>query len=238
MKPRLLKINGHLVAALAILVLSPALAGAALTTVIDHVPYTITEAGHYELQSDLTANDTAIAIAVQKADVVIDLNGFTLAESPAGLSDIGIYVTANNVTIRNGTVSRFGTGITLSSSQCVVEGLRLLCDNGVTVVTGSDSVILNCFIIGAGKRSYSNGIYLAGPGCLGILVKNNQIFECGNGVLSNSGGAAFSYNYCANCWWGLFLGDADVYQGNIVTGFAAAPFSTYGHPIGTENGGR
>jgi hypothetical protein len=228
-----LRLASHtLIGTLAALLIWPALTRA--ETVIDHLPYTITESGKYELQSSLTTNGPAIL--VQASNVVINLNGFTLAHSVAGNSDIGIHVTANNVTVLNGTVSRFGTGLTLSGSQCTFEGLRVLGNNGVTVTTGSYNAILDCSIVGAGKTTNTIGISLAAPVCVGILVKNNQVSECGYAIQSNSGGAAFSYNYVANSNYGLSMSDFDVYQGNIVTK-CTFPFLS-GHPIGTENGSR
>jgi hypothetical protein len=77
MNPPLLKSNVHLMAVLATLLSMPALTRA--VTVIDSVPYTITAPGAYELKSDLTANGT-VGITVQAANVVINLNGFTLAQ--------------------------------------------------------------------------------------------------------------------------------------------------------------
>jgi hypothetical protein len=104
MKLSLLNGNGRLMATLATVLFAPALAGAA--TVIDHVPYTITAPGEYVLQSNLTANQT-VGITVQAADVVINLNGFTLAQSQEDSDFDGIEASADDVTVRNGTISGF-----------------------------------------------------------------------------------------------------------------------------------
>jgi hypothetical protein len=76
MTPPILKSSGHL-AVLATVLFMPALTRAA--TVIGSLPYTITAPGVYELKSNLTANGT-VGITVQAANVVINLNGFTLAQ--------------------------------------------------------------------------------------------------------------------------------------------------------------
>ncbi|HXM02942.1 MAG TPA: hypothetical protein VN939_10095, partial [Chthoniobacterales bacterium] len=130
MNPSVLKTSGPLVATLATLLWTSALAGAA--TVIDHIPYTITASGAYVLRSSFTANGTG-AITVKAANVVINLNGFTLAQGQAGSQSDGIEVVADNVTVRNGTISGFDSGVIFRASQGEAQDLHLLRNTGAGV---------------------------------------------------------------------------------------------------------
>lgn len=67
-------------------------------------PYTISEAGSYKLSGNLTAS-TAVAILVNTSNVTLDLNGFTITGT--GAASYGVQITANFVTIRNGTIQNF-----------------------------------------------------------------------------------------------------------------------------------
>ena len=127
----------------------PALTRAA--TVIGSLPYVITTPGVYELKSNLTANGT-VGITVQAANVVINLNGFTLAQGQTGSGNQndGIDISADNVTVRNGTISGFNSGVSLTGSQGKAQDLKLLgnATNGVLLFSGNDNAVVNCFIIG------------------------------------------------------------------------------------------
>lgn len=233
MKHTLLKKNRPLLATLATVLFMPALTHAA--TVIDHVPYTITASGEYILMSNFTANATK-AISVQAANVVINLNGFTLAQGQAKSGSDGIEVLADNVTVRNGTISGFDSGVIFRfSSQGAVQDLRLLRNTGAGVyfIDASGATVANCFIFGT--ESDDTGIYINSGD--GILLQNNQISQCDFGVLSFSvKGCAIIHNYIANAdsaW--LELSDHDYYQGNVATNCKTAFHG--GHAVGTENGG-
>lgn len=234
MNPSVLKTSGPLAATLATLLFMPAHTRA--VTIIDHVPYTITAPGKYELQADLTYDGDIDAITVNAADVVIDLNGYTLRHRPP--KDVrGVMILAHNVTVQNGTISGFEYGVVMESSQDKAESLQLLevLVTGVFADVGADDVILNCYIIGRGANTQSFGI-LIGSNASGSQVSNNQISECAVGVSSDSAtGSAFIHNYVANSSIGLSLGSNDYYQGNVATNCTTA--FTGGHAIGTENGG-
>src|ERR1700759_2060886 len=107
MKLSLLETTGPLLAILATVLCIPALARAG--TIIDRLPFFINDPGKYELDFDLTANGTD-GITVQAANVVVDLNGFTLT---GGGKNVGIAVSPNmdNVTVRNGRVTGFFYGV-------------------------------------------------------------------------------------------------------------------------------
>lgn len=103
---------------------------------INKLPYQIDTAGVYCLKKNLTAtpspelNNSAITIATTAIGAVLDLNGFVLSGSEVldtTNAMNGIQVGASDVTIRNGTIRNFGTGIRASSapSGLLIEGLTL-----------------------------------------------------------------------------------------------------------------
>ena len=234
MNPPILKSSGHL-AVLATVLFMPALTRAA--TVIGSLPYTISAPGVYELKSNLTANGT-IGITVQAANVVINLNGFTLAQGQTGPENQkdSIDISADNVTIRNATISDFQSGVSVTGSQCKAQDLKLLGNaaNGVLLFSGNDNTVVNCFIIGRNGVPDNLGIFVRSGS--GDLVKDNQISETSGGIDSTfASGCAFVHNYVANSFRGLDRSTSDYYQGNVVTGCHFA--FTGGNVIGAENGG-
>src|SRR5215469_7030816 len=86
-------------------------------------PYTITQPGSYKLTSNLTmptgsTNTDCIDIAAD--DVLLDLNGFAILGAPScnGVTSVQSNgVTHKNITVKNGSVSGFGTGIYLLGSS-------------------------------------------------------------------------------------------------------------------------
>ncbi|CAB3288202.1 exported protein of unknown function [Methanocaldococcus lauensis] len=92
-------------------------AGSVWGTVIDHVPYTITESGTYELTKDLSySGDSSLAAIKIKADnVVLEGNGHVLE----GVSwAYGVEVLNHkNITIKNLNIKGFDYGIQLLLSN-------------------------------------------------------------------------------------------------------------------------
>ena len=234
MKLSLPRTNGRLVATLATLLFAPVLGRAA--TVIDQVPYTITASGVYELQSNLTSNVAGVdAITVLAANVVINLNGYTLSTTKFNV-DFGIDVEAPNVTVRNGTVSSFQVEVKLGNSQGKAQDLNLRDTRGLVglAVAGNDNAVVNCFIIGSGEALPNDyAIQVLSGNC---LVKDNQISQCHFAIaVVSSVVSAFIQNYVANSRFGILMTGSDYYQGNVATNCPTA-FGG-GHAIGTENGG-
>jgi hypothetical protein len=232
MKHSLLKTTGSILATVATLLFAPALTHAGVT-VIDRVPYNIAAPGEYVMQSDLTANGT-FGISVHAANVTINLGGFTLAEGAAGEKNTGIDVFADNVTVRNGTITGFYLGVSLLFSNDKVQDLQLLGEiNGGILVARDDNAVLNCLIIGPGKDSLFVGVHVLSNS--GTIVKDSRISKCYEAISSGSRlGSAFLHNYVANSANAFELSDADCYQGNVVTSCDTA--FEGGHAVGGENG--
>jgi nitrous oxidase accessory protein NosD len=223
----------YLVRILALVSMSSMLTmSASAKTIIESVPFTITKAGTYVLDGDLTLSGTnQTGITVNASNVVIDLAGFTLTTSDTTLANFGITVssTATNVTIQNGTITGFGAGVRLLGAQELAQNLRLL-SAGTGVYAASSctaSVVQNCFIAGPGNN---NGVLL--DGCRDVVVKNNQIlFEVTGG--NSAGNNSFIANYIGNCQVGLSMSATDKYQANV-TNTCETPF-VGGTAVGDEN---
>jgi hypothetical protein len=126
---------------------------------IRRLPATLSTSGIYCLGRNLSTDvSTGDAITIAADDVVIDLNGRTLDGSAAGpgteANGIG-SVGHSNITIRNGTVRGFFSGIELvdvgSSRGHVIEGIRA-------------------------ERNTAAGISVSGRG---LLVTQNQVLQTG-----------------------------------------------------------
>ena len=120
------------------------------------LPASITEAGAYCLSGDLaTPAAQGFAIRIMAEDVVLDLNGFTLAGHPPDrrtTTTFGILATGGrNITVRNGTVRGFFDGISMVATGVIVENIRA-------------------------DDNTHRGIFVGGPG---NIVRNNQVLATG-----------------------------------------------------------
>lgn len=147
--------------------------GSADTTIgteITSVPYTISTSGAYYIEKNLAYTATSdVAIRIEAIDTVLDLNGFELVTS--GSANTSTAIRCNHfdrVTVKNGTIRGFQTGVNLFSNACTVTNL-LVADNfqtGITVV-GNNVQILSNHVCGTGGSTaagvtYSVGISLTG----------------------------------------------------------------------------
>ena len=148
--------------------------------------------------------------------MVIGLNGFTLAQAQAQSTNDGIDISADNVTVRNGTISGFNSGVSLTGSQGKVQDLKLLGNqaDGVLLFSGNDNAVVNCSIIGVGNERPGNFGILVRSGT-GDLVKDKQVSELAGGIDSSTGsGCGIIHNSVANSFRGLNMSNSDYYQGN------------------------
>jgi hypothetical protein len=174
--------------AFALLTLVPALRA---QTPITSLPAIITQQGTYYFSGDLaTAQTSGYAIDIQATNVVIDLNGHKLGGSSAGLGTtaVGIHaLSRSEITIKNGTVRGFQTGIWLedanpytTSRENVIEDIRADQNTqwGVYLM-GKNNIVRNCLIAETGGTTTSAntstfGIYVLGQGA---RVLNNDVMQ-------------------------------------------------------------
>ncbi len=157
-------------------------------TPITILPYVITVQGIYCLTGNLATADTnRRAIEITTNNVVIDLNGWKLgglAAGPGTLS-IGIYAfKRKNITIRNGTIRGFYSGIRLedtaphtTSQGHLIEDIRADKNtNRGIVVHGRGNTVRRNQVVDTGGSTvtpyWTTGINMVGPGA---RLLNNDI---------------------------------------------------------------
>jgi hypothetical protein len=175
-------------------------------TAITSLPYTISTQGIYCLTSDLSTSMTSgNAIEVATNNVVIDLNGHKLGGQAAGAGTRAYGIHANNrtnITVRNGTVRGFYTGVYFegtSSSGHVVENLRLDFNKAHAInVYGNGHLIRDNQVISTGGHNngnfYNLGIVVQNGS--GGTVMNNRVIDTepfGNAALASIG-IEFTYH--------------------------------------------
>ncbi len=146
-------------------------AGRNTCTLIKRVPVTITRSGDYCLAFSLAiAVDTGFAIKIAADDVKLDLRGFELdGRRSAGIASdaIGILgVDRRRLTIRNGTILGFQTGIALVDARDsgigaghVVEKIHVKGASGIGInVTSRDGIIRNCVVTDISGIGAATGI--------------------------------------------------------------------------------
>jgi hypothetical protein len=143
-------------------------------------PYSISQAGSYQLSGNLHVTASALTgINITSSNVTLDLNGFSIICSGtltiAGIeapSTTGAII--NDVQVKNGTVTGCGNGVVLfNAANVVVESLRVS-GYGSSVsgghliygITASSGIVRNNTTLSNGN---SGGIYLGS----GLVSSNN-----------------------------------------------------------------
>jgi len=165
----------------------PAAAETINCTAITSLPATISGGGVYCLTGNLvTSAATGAAITISSPNVTLDLNGWRLAGLGAGTGTqtVGILSSAANVTIHNGIVRGFKTGITLAGASNVVEDV-LADQNRVfgMYISGVGSIIRRNVISNTGGGTAADnevyGIYCDGHEARIIDNDVSQTFRSG-----------------------------------------------------------
>lgn len=158
------------------------------TGYVTAVPTTINASGNWCLQGNLaTAATTGAAITIAASDVVLDLNGFRLANTATdtALTTIGVYAwNLRNITIRNGTIRGFYRGIQItdsgSSAGHLVEGIRADSNKLMGILVGGKaSIVRNCQVAGTTGSTATADVNATGiqVGGSGARVANNDVTD-------------------------------------------------------------
>lgn len=201
---------------------------------ITSVPYTITTPGVYCLVSSVSSNDPSQlskAITIASDNVVLDLNGHMLDGSGAGLATAATGISAHqrsNITIRNGAVRGFSSGIYLGDVQpntvrgIVIEDIRAIQNTNIGIVAkGIGALIRNNQVLATGGSTFSSsgyGIVINGPG---MRVLNNEVIGVTSYGISESVGISLSAS-----------NNSMVADNRISTIASAAGVGNYGVQIG------
>ena len=175
--------------ALAAVLLAPGFAAAqspGCTFEFTSLPYTINSSGTYCLKNTMFTNlASGAAITVGGGyQVTVDLRGFALINAAAGPSSTAVGVQGSNksnVTVRNGRIQSFRSGVTLdgpSSYSNVVENVQVDSPHYVGIVlSGNGHQIRGCSVTHYGSA--------ATPSAVGILLSGDGHLIDGN-VISTS----------------------------------------------------
>jgi hypothetical protein len=155
---------------------------------------TISEPGSYELANNLTAARDCLVITADF--VTIDLAGFTISGTQTQLcggTAIAAGENTRGITVRNGSISGFGTGVDLAGEGSVVEGLRL---------SGNSS---KASVIGIAAKGIVRG---------NIVEQFACVLESGIGI---SATGIVTDNYVNHNQRGIGVGEGSTVIGNTVT---------------------
>ncbi len=163
---------------------------------VTEVPSIISAPGKYCLSQDVSINDgRAVAITIDSDDVSLDLQGFAIrgphyggvatVSGSVGVSAHGV----SNITVRNGKIIGFGTGVHLGSSRPLVGGHlveKMHIAGGASV---GISVHTRDTIIRDNRITSLNGNLSSGTTSntvRGILMGNIWGARLGNKIINNS----------------------------------------------------
>ena len=136
--------RNHVAGILAVLVIMSSTGAAAFVGSCGTV---LNSPGKYVLENDLTGCAGAFAIKITSDDVDLDLNGHVISGSGGGF---GVYIfNADDVTVKNGAISDFHTGIEITRSTRVEISKAEISANdiGVRALSSDDIVISENTII-------------------------------------------------------------------------------------------
>jgi hypothetical protein len=170
---------------------------------------TITSPGAYTLANNLgNPNSNGNCLVIKTGPVTIDLNGYrivgtTAAGSGAAITDLG--VSRSFITVRNGTVQSFATGINLAASQFIdiagitaagnFQGMNLGLNANIkdsrVINSGADGIVVNnnCTINGVVTSNNFNSIN-TGENCL--VENTTAIGNHGAGISVGAGSSVIN----------------------------------------------
>jgi hypothetical protein len=161
-------------------------------TPVTSLPATISTQGIFCLTGNLATNiASGNAITITANNVTLDLNGWKVGGQAAGTATLatGIYTTAANVTIVNGIVRGFGTGIYRGGRGAVLRDM--LIDQNINLgiyINGEGALIEHNRVVDTGGSAGTNvnvaGIF-ADSGSIGARISNNMI----SGLTSSGSGS-------------------------------------------------
>jgi hypothetical protein len=178
-------------------------------------PVTITRSGSYKLSGNLEVPAGRVGIAIEQADVTVDLNGFAIVGTPYGQANSAVSGRVNNITVRNGTVAGFSdyaVFFAYPGAFTVVENLRIVDNRSYGLTLSNDARVTGNTISNNGS-----GIY-CGFRC---HIEGNVVTgsTTGQGInLSLPGGTVLGNVIAANRGVGISTNGASAFGNNTLTG--------------------
>ena len=143
-------------------------------TAITNLPYAISQPGSYYLAGSLTSAGNGITI--NSDNVTLDLMGFTIQGAFAGSGILALPLSGGfkALTIRNGCISRFATGVWLQN----VEGSVL--SDLVVVTNSTQGIFIQASTTPAGDNRIER-CTMTRNGGVGLYISSYSAAACGNG---------------------------------------------------------
>jgi hypothetical protein len=151
-------------------------------------PTTITESGSYVLIRDIAIREPGTAIVIAADNVSLNLNGHALV-GPGNKQGVGIGIEGvSSVSVHNGTIAGFGTGIRVASAHDVrAEGLQIRGEDGGGPPPGEVGVlVLNSRAVVLRDNTISRtflGVFVRGGGSGGNRIAANTLTGGQNGQI-------------------------------------------------------
>lgn len=171
---------------------------------------TINSPGIYCLTGNINAPggfNTGNAIHIKANNVTLDLNGWKLDGEAAGTATqaTGILVEADNVTIQNGTIRGFRSGILLYGRGGVLQNIRAAQITSLGILISGESIVVRdnqLLDIGGSTVSTTMTAY-------GIIVLGNHNLIENNFIAGlSSGGSSSEYAiFAGNAHWSMVRGN-------------------------------
>ncbi|MBA1444512.1 MAG: hypothetical protein M3H12_20360 [Chromatiales bacterium] len=200
-------------------------------TPISSVPITIDQPGSYYLTGNMTVPGSN-GIHVVVSDVTIDLMGYSLASTEN--TGRGVYIEAENVEIRNGTVRGFHVGIT-GGAGLRIYNISALENGWAGILVQNSSIVRNCLVksnVGYGIGGQDGNVIVdnivdssqigIGTGS-GNVITGNTVVHNHQGILVSDANRVVGNTALANYHSGFRVG-----SGNTVIGNAGKDNESYG----------
>jgi hypothetical protein len=177
-------------------------------TAIDSLPFTIAQSGYYIATQNLVLENNAPAgISIVANDVVIDLAGYSITKSAGVTTPSAIrHNTNNNITIMNGAIHGWSSGINATSSDYARFINLNIYNNSNTGIRARHASIFKDVVV------YNNdaGIFLRNDNTLiNVIARDNTIYGI-QGLARNS---VYNTTATENGEDGLLLNEDSLVQG-------------------------
>lgn len=159
------------------------------------IQYFITQSGSYYLTTNIVGESGDIGIYVSASNVTLDLNGFSVLGASGAFFGVDLGSGLANITVRNGTVSGWSTepGIYNNAQRVTLENLHLI-GNGTGIYSLNDTVIRQC----VASDNFLNGISIGNNSTVNDCLVESNGYN-GIAVIGPAGGNIVSGNLvCGN----------------------------------------
>lgn len=186
-------------------------------TLINRLPYVINRPGVYVLARDLTTPIVSgAAVTIQADRVIVDLNSHAIRYNATiaapTTAAVGISsATAAFVTVRNGIIAKFGTGVELKGSGAGLRVENLTVDgcNGTGIlVEGSAPQVRWCSVSNT-DRQYAPSFGIRADGSVAMIsnctvtdttANAGSLGQFATSIEVGAAGAILENNICANAY--------------------------------------